>query len=268
MHTALTQCIGTFLIDAFDTPPQPVVDTTPLPPPRSTRPQSPKSPVGPKSTNAGTNKPNGEERGRSTRSRLNGVDHQPILEDPMDSTTPPEVNVPLPGLPSSHSVWARRPLQMQRASSDPTLPDVNYDPNRRPSLPLSSASTTPLSSSGSRSARPASSSSLPPPSPDDRPGSGTHTPQQNFDDPPPEQPFEILGGGALYALIGARIFLPSSQIRTLVDRDRRANHGQGDLAPDLEAQVNAFGKDMWVWNEGKGKRMVRARIRYDGTVRL
>ena len=95
-------------------------------------------------------------------------------------------------------------------------------------------------------------------------GSGSSTPQLPFRDDPPPEPYECLGGGALYALIGARTFLPSSQLRTLVDRDRAA----GDLKPELEALANTFGSDIWVWNEGKGKRMARARIRYEGEARL
>ena len=86
----------------------------------------------------------------------------------------------------------------------------------------------------------------------------------HFDEPPPDEPFEHLGGGGLYGLIGARFFLPPSELKILVDRAQ----GGADLRDDLEAQVDKFGKEMWVWNETKNTRMTRARIRYDGDIRL
>ena len=95
-------------------------------------------------------------------------------------------------------------------------------------------------------------------------GSGASTPQIQFDEPPPEHPFEYLGGGGLYGLIGARFFLPPTELKILVDRAP----GGADLRADLLAQVNEFGEGMWVWNEKKGAKMTRARIRYDGDTRL
>ena len=67
----------------------------------------------------------------------------------------------------------------------------------------------------------------------------------------------------MYALIGARLFLPPSELKTLVD----VAEAKSDLRPDLLAQAESFG-GMWVWNEGPTKRMTRSRIRYDGDTRL
>lgn len=95
------------------------------------------------------------------------------------------------------------------------------------------------------------------------PGSGATTPQLQFDEPAPAHPFEYLGGGGLYNLTGARMFLPPSRLKALVNR---APDG-ADLRPDLLAQVQHYG-DMWVWNESPTTRMCRSRIRYDGDTRL
>ena len=114
--------------------------------------------------------------------------------------------------------------------------------------------------------------------------SGSITPQRSFssDDTDPssslslascsssatshseDEPLEVLGGGALYALIGARIWLPANKCRTLVD----TAEGRSDLGPDLEAELEGYGPGCWGYQEGDGRRMIRARIRYEGTVRL
>ncbi|RSH89847.1 hypothetical protein EHS25_001833 [Saitozyma podzolica] len=81
--------------------------------------------------------------------------------------------------------------------------------------------------------------------------------------------YETLGGGGLYALIGARLWLGANQLATLVNREQRRTDGSGgDLPRRLEKELEGYGRDMWVWNEGKGTRMTRARIRYEGDVRL
>ncbi len=43
---------------------------------------------------------------------------------------------------------------------------------------------------------------------------------------------------------------------------------EDDLPRELEEQLEAFGEQIWVWNRTDETRMVRARIRYDGDVRL
>lgn len=81
--------------------------------------------------------------------------------------------------------------------------------------------------------------------------------------------YETFGGGALYALIGARLWLAAQQLGTLVNRERKRSDGSGgDVPQRLERDLEVYGGDMWVWNEGEGTRMTRARIRYEGDVRL
>ena len=82
--------------------------------------------------------------------------------------------------------------------------------------------------------------------------------------PSASQTHEVLGGGALYALIGARMWLASNELCTLVDRAPRGT----DVLPELEEDLNQFGSGMWAWNEAEGTRMTRARIRYDGDIRM
>ena len=93
--------------------------------------------------------------------------------------------------------------------------------------------------------------------------SGSHIPQLAFPSQPSSSntPREVVGGGALYTLIGARLWLPPSELCTLIDR------AFGEV-PELDIELNAFGREMWMWNEGEGRRMTRARICYDGDKRL
>jgi hypothetical protein len=79
-----------------------------------------------------------------------------------------------------------------------------------------------------------------------------------------DQPIAVLGGGALYALVGARIWLPPRECRTLVDTDDERK----DLGKELERELEAYGEGCWAYQEGKGRKMIKARIRYEGTVRL
>nr|XP_031857663.1 uncharacterized protein CI109_006942 [Kwoniella shandongensis]KAA5524735.1 hypothetical protein CI109_006942 [Kwoniella shandongensis] len=99
-------------------------------------------------------------------------------------------------------------------------------------------------------------------------GSRLSTPQLSFGDDSPipnaKDVYEMLGGGALYALVGARLWLPSAKLKTLVDRSAEVN----DLPAGVENKLASLGEDMWVWNRGKGTRMTRARIRYEGDVRF
>ena len=171
--------VGSFLIDAFDTQPRPVIDKNPLP-------------VHPAFT------------------RQSG---------------PPTPESPCPDVP------------LPRQSHLPTIPPIH--------LPICidrRSVDTPIATPT---------------------GSGSSTPQLQFAEPPSERPIEYLGGGGLYSLIGARLFLPADQLKTLVDR---AIDGV-DLRRDLQDQINVFG-DMFVWNEGEQTQMTRSRIGYDGDTRL
>ncbi|XAO27565.1 hypothetical protein I312_106421 [Cryptococcus bacillisporus CA1280] len=109
--------------------------------------------------------------------------------------------------------------------------------------------------------------SPPLPSPATSGTSGPSTPQMTLDDipvPNAEEIYEMLGGGALYALVGARFWLPPCQLRTLVDRAPVEND---DCPKDVEEKLAKLGSEIWVWNRGEGTRMTRARIRYEGDVR-
>lgn len=75
---------------------------------------------------------------------------------------------------------------------------------------------------------------------------------------------EVLGGGALYCLVGARMWLPPSECRALVDTDEERR----DLSKDQEEELEGYGQGCWGYLEGEGRRMIKARIRYEGTVRL
>ena len=81
-----------------------------------------------------------------------------------------------------------------------------------------------------------------------------------------------LGGGALYALQGARLWLSPDQCRALVDRQaREADLGihaaESDMTIEQEEQLERLSRGSWAYLEGEGRRMVRARIRYEGDVR-
>lgn len=112
-------------------------------------------------------------------------------------------------------------------------------------------------------------------------------------------PRSLLGGGGLYALIGARVWLPPSELRTIVDRAPRTTgdvliasdlddrRGSSSSFPDvrdgrrfdvtakddedfplsLECQLQYFGSEMWVYNRAPGLRFPRAHIAYNGDSR-
>ncbi|WRT70892.1 uncharacterized protein IL334_007891 [Kwoniella shivajii] len=101
------------------------------------------------------------------------------------------------------------------------------------------------------------------------PSVGPSTPQLSLDDipsPNAEDVYEMLGGGALYALVGARFWLSPKQLRTLVDRSPEDE--PNDLPIEVEDKLKSLGEDIWVWNRGKGTKMTRARIRYEGDIRF
>ena len=95
------------------------------------------------------------------------------------------------------------------------------------------------------------------------PNPGT-TPQLSFTSHSSTATHDVLGGGALYALVGARMWLPPKDLCTLADRAL----GGSDLPLHLANQLAGFGEEMWAWNEAEGTRMTRARIRHDGDVRM
>jgi len=67
-------------------------------------------------------------------------------------------------------------------------------------------------------------------------------------------PSSALGGGALYALIGARIWLPAHEMRTVVDRAPRlptVDVDASDFRSALEAEIERFGPEMWVFNQAR-----------------
>jgi len=69
----------------------------------------------------------------------------------------------------------------------------------------------------------------------------------------------------MYALVGARIWLDSSDLRCVVDR---ASEERGrDFPKNLEDQLNDFGKDIWCWNEGPETRTTKSRLKYVDGVR-
>jgi len=69
----------------------------------------------------------------------------------------------------------------------------------------------------------------------------------------------------MYALVGARIWLDSSDLRCVVDR---ASEKRGrDFPKKLEDQLNVFGEDIWCWNEGPETRTTKSRLKYVDGVR-
>jgi hypothetical protein len=105
---------------------------------------------------------------------------------------------------------------------------------------------------------------------------------------------EHLGGGALYALQGARMWLAPRQCKALVDRAARAGpergragegsgtlgdddlmmtkakrrgSGDSDMTLEQEDQLEMLSSGSWDYLEEEGRRMVRARIRYEGDAR-
>ncbi|KAF7355148.1 Ribokinase-like protein [Mycena sanguinolenta] len=51
-----------------------------------------------------------------------------------------------------------------------------------------------------------------------------------------------IGGGGTYANIGARVWLPASQVGMIID------HGS-DFPPDMESKLAEFGKEMWIYRD-------------------
>lgn len=95
---------------------------------------------------------------------------------------------------------------------------------------------------------------------------------------PEKPPIQRLGGGGLYALVGARVWLGPETLRILVeggtvdaDAGSEASSKDGEVKGDkerfpreLKAQLNDLGEDMWLWKEG---RALKARIQYCGDER-
>ncbi|KLT45807.1 Ribokinase-like protein, partial [Cutaneotrichosporon oleaginosum] len=78
-----------------------------------------------------------------------------------------------------------------------------------------------------------------------------------------------IGGGAMYALIGARVWLAPQSLRTVIDRSPEfpGDDEFDDLPLKLEKQLHSYGPEMWVFNRVPGARVPTARIRYDDAVR-
>jgi hypothetical protein len=104
------------------------------------------------------------------------------------------------------------------------------------------------------------------------------------------KPRAVLGGGALYALIGARVWLPPSEMRAVVDHAPRPRPSSVDLWLDnvrssttspatpsckddddfpsaLQAEIEQFGHEMWVFNRAPGLRFPRTDIECHGDFR-
>ncbi|WVQ95383.1 hypothetical protein IAU59_002480 [Kwoniella sp. CBS 9459] len=151
----------------------------------------------------------------------------------------------------------------------PVIPStLSRPPSALASISTRSSSSSPVSLSTHQLIPPAIPSRLVTPITSPA-GSGPSTPQLSFDDisvPNSGDVYEMLGGGALFALVGARFWLPPNKLKTLVDR--APNDEENDLPAEVEEKLDKLGKDIWVYNQGEGTRMTRARIRYEGDVRF
>ncbi|KAL1412478.1 hypothetical protein Q8F55_000223 [Vanrija albida] len=118
------------------------------------------------------------------------------------------------------------------------------------------------------------------------PLSSPHPPLPAADAHGPAYASGTIGGGALYALIGARMWIEPGQLRTLIDAAPRATaiaaavssaqpNGSApapapaepeaeDFPQPLEAHLSQYGRDMWAYNRQPGLRAVSAYLWYDG----
>ncbi|KAL4241454.1 hypothetical protein ABKN59_000240 [Abortiporus biennis] len=71
---------------------------------------------------------------------------------------------------------------------------------------------------------------------------------------------EQIGGGGTYANIGARIWLPGSEIGMIVDRGH-------DFPMDIQERLDSYGEDMWFYRDDKSRGTTRARNTYQGDFR-
>jgi len=69
--------------------------------------------------------------------------------------------------------------------------------------------------------------------------------------------FLQIGGGGTYANIGARLWLPPSEIGMIVNRGV-------DFPPEMDAALKAYGEDMWLFREQSPAGTTRAINRYQG----
>ena len=118
----------------------------------------------------------------------------------------------------------------------------------------------------------------------------TDPPSRRASVPAPMRREEHLGGGALYALQGARLWLRPEQCKTPVDRaartarrqsgsrpasgpgvaqggGKRQDSADADMTLEQQAQLETLRAGSWNYVEGEGNRKVRARIRYEGDAR-
>ncbi len=82
-------------------------------------------------------------------------------------------------------------------------------------------------------------------------------------DTPETGPYELIGGGGLYAIAGARLWLPPRDLRILVDRSL----DESDFPVEMEKTLSRYGEEMWVYNRGPNTRIPRTKIGYSGNTR-
>lgn len=69
----------------------------------------------------------------------------------------------------------------------------------------------------------------------------------------------------MYALVGARMWLDSADLRCVVDRAPKDQGG--DFPKKLGDQLDSFGEDMWSWNEGPDTKTTKSRLKYEDGIR-
>ncbi|KAI0763271.1 Ribokinase-like protein [Irpex lacteus] len=69
-----------------------------------------------------------------------------------------------------------------------------------------------------------------------------------------------IGGGGTYANVGARIWLPPTKVGMIVDRGN-------DFPADIQASLDAYGKEMWLYRDDPTRGTTRAENLYRGEVR-
>lgn len=90
---------------------------------------------------------------------------------------------------------------------------------------------------------------------------------------------ELIGGGGLWAVQGARIWLPAQSCKALVDVSQRestprrglpasgSEEVEVDLSAEQEQELERMASGSWDYLEGGDHKMLRARIMYEGDVR-
>ncbi|RXK39382.1 hypothetical protein M231_03335 [Tremella mesenterica] len=258
--------IGTVLIDSFESPPRPTQEVTPVPTPLPTpnptetfpdvqsnfnsiptpRNTSPLSPSYRQNENL---TPPSAHTKSSFAALRQALSHSNGKKSESNSRKSMKPSLHLPNMLSPN--WTIPPLIHSRDSTSQTSlhPTLTRSPSTKGSI-----NPTLLTVNGNH---PASATA----------GLNSLTPQKSFHhDITDLDTYDVIGGGALYTLIGARMWLSPERLKTIIDRSTPEEKA-GDVPEDSERILESFG-DMWVWNVGKGKRMPKARIRYDDDVRV